>query len=78
MQDMATATKDVDEEAIEASRLEKKAIRLDQLRSAAVVVAMIVFSLIMAGVLKDYGTDSLPNEFRFISAGLGWLYFAAW
>jgi hypothetical protein len=78
MDELTLVSKDVDEEATDAVVLEHKATRLDQLRSAAVVVAMIIFSLVMGIVLKDFGTESLPEQFRFVSAALGWLYFAAW
>jgi len=58
--------------------LEQKERRVDCLRSTGVAVAMVIVSVILALVLRDYGTETLPKDLRFPSGLLGWVYFSAW
>ena len=52
--------------------------RKDCFWSSAVSLAMIAVSLVLGLLLRDYGTDELPQDFRFVSGAIGWLYFCAW
>jgi cystinosin len=52
--------------------------KADLYRSLGVSFGMLVFSLAMAGALIDYGTTHLPEQWRFVSGAVGWLYFSAW
>lgn len=63
---------------VDGKELERVETRRDCIRSSIAVAAMIAFSLVMAFVLRDFGTEALPENVRVISGVIGWLYFSAW
>ena len=72
------ASPEIPEVVADGMELEQKANRTDCIRSSAVAAAMVVVSVILAVVLRDYGTESLPQDVRFASGLIGWIYFCAW
>lgn len=63
---------------VDGKELERVEARRDCIRSSVAVAFMIAFSLVMAFVLRDFGTEALPENVRVISGIIGWLYFSAW